>query len=193
MPDMDVARLTSHFDRWQGLRWIPFALYASTAAAAVAARDTSVFLAVLVLGVAVAGIAEKRIDSYYGRTFGHVRALKATRIRNAVLRYGAIVPVAVAGVIDVHYHPPILITGVAAAVCLLVFWAVSGRGREQWPAAAGILILTAVAPLVNVVPTGASGLVAVLLVTAVAEVAGGLLDHRIFLTRVREARHDGLG
>ena len=192
MSGVSVARLTDHFERWQGLRWLPLSLAALLAAILVNTSPSSTrFFPVAVVGASVLVVAERWISGYYERTFGRVREVRAKRIRHGVLRYAGIVPAAVAAVADVYLHPAVLLSGLVIGAAFLVFWTVSGRGRWHWPVLATAPIIASFAPVTGLVPPGRTALAVLLVITAAAELVGGVLDHRMLLAHIHEV-HRGV-
>lgn len=145
-----MRQITESYQSWQGLRILPTGLMFMALGLFV---DRSlfllpplwVFLAVLFgAALALTGLG-RAIDRYYRNQFGEVLD-SAKKERNRRIS-NLLSVLASAFLLDSLFKPPVLLSGFAAAVVILIHWHQTGRGRSHYPVAAAVCALAAFVPL----------------------------------------------
>jgi hypothetical protein len=185
MPASDLRRIhavTDNFFFWQGLRWIPlgFALMVFSIAMMPAIplpKEIRPWIGVPFMIVAM-WLSTRVLGRYYARNFGRVRMDLSRHKTRTSVKWFVVYPSMVAGmIIDVKFHPQILVSALAFAAAIEAYRESTGGGRLHYIVAAIGFVAFSLLPLVGALANGIAAIGMVVGLTGAVYIIGGLLDH----------------
>ena len=185
-----VRYVTSNYHYLQGLRLVPFALFAIAQGALGGDwLDTPDWLhgwIPFAIGLALAFLGYRMIGTYYDRTFGHVeRAPGAGARDNRALAIFFLIYIASA-VIDASVRPRVSISELVLACGILAYWWPRRRFATHYLMGALIVIAVSLLPLLGITPTMQIFRSGVEMVTiGMVALFIGLLDHLLLVNTLR--------
>lgn len=193
-----IHDVTDNFFFWQGLRLVPLGAALVACAAAYwpdlglpAAMRRWIGLPIVAVGL---WLSMSVLGRYYDRHFGRVRGDPLRHQLRSAIKWLVVYPaITVAFIIDATVHPPVMLSGLAWAGAMEAFRESTGGGREHYAAAAIGLVAFSMLPIWGVVPSGKSGLVALIGILGLIYIGGGVLDHRALVRILAPAREESHG
>lgn len=185
MADLNtIKRVTPNFFFWQGLRFVPFGLVMFLWSFMMGdppwwrLSESWPEDFILVVLFVIAFFVMRWIGSYYDRIYGYVRNAPDAHRRRDTIKWMVAYPLMFSALIlDGVLEPPLFISGLVWAGGILAYWWSTGRGRYHYWVAAGVLVILAFLPLLDLLPAGDEMLRVFFVTLGMIYIVGGILDH----------------
>jgi hypothetical protein len=119
------------------------------------------------------------LGRYYARHFGRVHMDLSRHKTRTSVKWFIVYPAMIAAiVVDAAWHPPVLVSALAFAAAFEAYRESTGGGRIHYAVAAVGFVAFSLLPALGVLANGGNAVGAVIGLTGVVYIIGGLLDHR---------------
>lgn len=181
-----IHAVTDNFFFWQGLRFVPLGAAMVGVAILQSLADPLPkwprALVSISFIVAALWISDKVIGPYYRRTLGRVEMDPERHVMRTAIKWMIAYPGLLAAIIiDMRWHPSVIVSGIAFAFAIEAYRSSTGGGRLHYVVAALGLGVLAVLPMWDIVSAGLPGVRLIIGVLGGIYMAGGVLDHRELL------------